>query len=233
MNSETRICQNCKQNFVIEPADFAFYEKMQVPAPTWCPECRAMRRMTFWNQSNLFRKTERRTGNTLFSTYSEQSPVTIYDREFYLTDAWDPLSYGKEYNFSIPFFQQFRELFCVVPLPNRAVGEMVRSDYCNQANDLKDCYLCFNGDGGDNCLYCVAFMQIRDCVDCQATVKSELCYETYEGGSNYQCFFSSDVYGCRNVWFSKDCTNCSDCVGSFGLKNKQHCIFNQQYTKEE
>ncbi len=27
-------CQNCHQEFIIEPEDFDFYEKIQVPAPT-------------------------------------------------------------------------------------------------------------------------------------------------------------------------------------------------------
>lgn len=43
---ERKICQNCKQEFRIEPEDFAFYEKSAVPTPTWCQECR-MIRMTF------------------------------------------------------------------------------------------------------------------------------------------------------------------------------------------
>jgi RNA polymerase subunit RPABC4/transcription elongation factor Spt4 len=37
---ETKNCQNCKKDFNIEPDDFSFYEKMKVPVPTWCPECR-------------------------------------------------------------------------------------------------------------------------------------------------------------------------------------------------
>ena len=40
MKSETRNCQNCKKDFIIEPDDFSFYEKIKVPAPTFCPECR-------------------------------------------------------------------------------------------------------------------------------------------------------------------------------------------------
>ena len=36
--SETKTCQNCKNDFIIEPDDFSFYEKMKVPAPTFCPE---------------------------------------------------------------------------------------------------------------------------------------------------------------------------------------------------
>ena len=32
-----KICQNCKQNFTIEPEDFTFYDKIKVPSPTFCP----------------------------------------------------------------------------------------------------------------------------------------------------------------------------------------------------
>ena len=39
MQSETKTCQNCKQDFIIESEDFNFYEKIKVPAPTLCPEC--------------------------------------------------------------------------------------------------------------------------------------------------------------------------------------------------
>ena len=40
MNSETRNCQNCKKDFLIEGDDFSFYKKLGVPSPTWCPDCR-------------------------------------------------------------------------------------------------------------------------------------------------------------------------------------------------
>ena len=35
MNQETKTCQNCKAQFIIEPDDFTFYEKINVPPPTW------------------------------------------------------------------------------------------------------------------------------------------------------------------------------------------------------
>lgn len=53
MNSETKICQNCKRNFIIYPEDFEFYEKMKVPAPTFCPECRLQRRLAWRNERSL------------------------------------------------------------------------------------------------------------------------------------------------------------------------------------
>lgn len=61
MNHELRImktktCQNCKQNFIIEPEDFLFYEKMNVPAPTFCPQCRLQRRLAFLNLFTLYKR---------------------------------------------------------------------------------------------------------------------------------------------------------------------------------
>ena len=59
MDLETQNCQNCKQNFTIEKEDFTFYEKIssnsggKVPPPTWCPECRLIRRFSFQNTWNL------------------------------------------------------------------------------------------------------------------------------------------------------------------------------------
>ena len=46
---EKRTCQNCKKDFTIKSEDFSFYEKIKVPAPTWCPECRMIRRINFRN----------------------------------------------------------------------------------------------------------------------------------------------------------------------------------------
>lgn len=47
MNQETKTCQNCKQNFIIEPEDFLFYEKIKVPPPTFFPECLTKREKIF------------------------------------------------------------------------------------------------------------------------------------------------------------------------------------------
>jgi len=37
--AEVKTCQNCKKDFTIEPDDFAFYEKMKVPAPHHSRKC--------------------------------------------------------------------------------------------------------------------------------------------------------------------------------------------------
>jgi len=52
---ETRACQNCKQNFNIEEDDKSFYLRISVPYPTFCPMCRAQRRLAFRNERGLYK----------------------------------------------------------------------------------------------------------------------------------------------------------------------------------
>ena len=61
-NMETKNCQNCKKDFIIEPEDFNFYQKMKVPPPTFCPLCRAQRRFAFRNERKFFRVKDAFTG---------------------------------------------------------------------------------------------------------------------------------------------------------------------------
>lgn len=234
MNSENRQCQNCHQNFIIEPADFEFYDKIKVPPPTWCPDCRAQRRMIFWNQNNLFRKKDTRTDEWLFSNWPEKADLTIWEHDYWWSDAWDAMSYGQEIDFSKPFLQQLKELYKEVPWSNKSVRNMVNSDYCNGASGMKDCYLCFNGGYAENCLYCTAFINCKETMDVYGTIGAELCYELLQAGPSYQCFFCTDIgEGCQNLWFCKNCQDCQDCFGCVNLKHKKYCVFNKQFSKEE
>lgn len=233
MLQEQRTCQNCKQSFVIEPEDFAFYEKIKVPPPTWCPRCRAMRRMTFWNERSLFRKKDARTGQEVFSTYPEAAPVSVYDHDFWWSDGWDPMRYGKPYDFSRPFFEQFQELMRAVPWPARSIWRLENSDYCNNASRIKNCYLCFDCDESDGCLYGTDFRYSKDSIDFHHADRVELCYEVLSCDRSYRTFFSVESDDCQDVWFSKECYDCRDCFGCVNLRHKQYYVFNEPCTKEE
>ena len=105
--SETKVCQNCKQDFVIEPDDFAFYEKMKVPAPTFCWKCRFQRRMSYRNERKAFFNISLKTGKKIFSLYSKQSKIPVYSDDEWREDDWDAMLYGVDYNFSKPFLSSF------------------------------------------------------------------------------------------------------------------------------
>src|SRR3989344_1465820 len=100
MSRETKNCQNCKKEFAIEPEDFKFYEKISVPPPTWCPECQLMRRLIFRNEHNLYRRKESAEGKEIISMFAPDKPITVFSQDYWLSDKWDPLNYGWDYDFS-------------------------------------------------------------------------------------------------------------------------------------
>ncbi|MFA7000330.1 MAG: hypothetical protein WC241_04440, partial [Candidatus Paceibacterota bacterium] len=101
-NSQVKICQNCKKDFIIESDDFSFYEKIKVPAPTFCPECRMQRRYAWRNIMSLYNSKCGLCDKSVISLYSPESGITVYCNKCWWSDKWDPKSYALDYDFSKP-----------------------------------------------------------------------------------------------------------------------------------
>jgi len=230
---ENRICQNCKQNFTIEPEDFAFYEKIKVPAPTFCPECRFQRRLAVRNNRVFYKSECVLCKKGILSLYNKNSPFTVYCRDCWLSDQWNPLDYGRDYDFSKPFFTQWRELQESVPRVNLYRDNFVLSDYCNYGLDLKECYLVFGGRDDERVYFGNQVIESRDSMEVAFSEKIEFSYEIFECARTNKLFFSRYSTDSLESYYLIDCRNCMNCFGGVGLVNKQYCIFNQQYTKEK
>ena len=150
MSPETKICQNCSSDFTVAPEDFVFYEKMRVPPPTFCPACRLQRRMVWRNESTFYRRTCQAPGHSedVVSIFSPDKPFTVYCQKYWWSDAWEKGSISQEYEFSKPFFTQFRELIEKSPLPALSTNysTMINSEYSNWAGDMRNCYLVVDAD---------------------------------------------------------------------------------------
>jgi hypothetical protein len=230
---ETRNCQNCKRDFDIKSEDLDFYTKFQVPKPTFCPECRFIRRLVFRNERKMFKATDANTGKEIFSLFPNESGRKIVTQEEWFSDDWDAQDYGRDYDFSRPLFAQLFELDKEVPIYALNETAMVRSDYCGNASYLKDCYLIFNSNRTETSMYGNAIDRSKDCVDCSNVGECERCYESFWLANCYQCYFCIMCVESRNMWFSRDCLGCSDCFGCTNLRNQSYCIFNQKYSKED
>jgi len=93
-------------------------------------------------------------------------------------------------------------------------------------------------NGGEDLRYSQYISQPvnRDCYDISAWGDgSELSYEYSSCGTGvYNSKFITDCWpNIRNVEYSLHCNSSSDLFGCAGLKKKQYCILNKQYTKEE
>ncbi|MBI2627326.1 hypothetical protein HYW72_00155 [Candidatus Nomurabacteria bacterium] len=233
MKSEIRQCQNCKKDFVIEPEDFNFYEKIKVPPPTFCPKCRMQRRMAWRNERTLHRNKCAKTGKSLISCFSSDSPFVVYERDIWWGDTWNPTEYGVDYDFSKSFFGQFRNLIEKVPHPNLFIGKCFDTFYGNYIGEFRNSYLTSASWSGDNVAYASRCSFCKDSMDMYITANCEFCYEDVSSVKCYETFFSHNANSCSNSYFLYDCRNCINCFGCTGLRNKSNCMWNAQYTKEE
>ena len=226
-------CQNCKQNFVIEPEDFKFYDKMKVPPPTFCPECREQRRIAFRNERALYKRNCDLCGQSVVSRVSPDKPYKMYCSKCWWSDNWDSLSYGRDYDFSKPFFEQFKELLFSTPHVSIFNSNTVNSDWVNQETDDKNCYLNVGGHYNEDSAYSTYAIHGKECFDIFWVLNSELVYESINCERCYKTMYSRECFDCQETILSSDCKGCSNILGCAGLRNKQYYIFNKPHTKEE
>jgi len=235
MSSETKICQNCKKDFVIETDDFSFYEKIKVPPPTFCPECRMIRRFSFLNVWNMHWRNCDKCEEKTLSMYKPEEKITVYCPECWWGDSWDGTEYSMDYDSSRPFLEQVRDLMEKTPYvsTNNLRTSNKNCNYVNSTAWSKDCYLIFWADYCDNVYYSTLLNNLKSSADCVRGYYSELCYESIGFIRSYKLFFSDESDDCVDVWFSRNCYNCTNCIGCVNLSGASNCIFNVKYSKEE
>lgn len=233
MISQTKQCQNCKQSFVIEPEDFDFYEKIKVPPPTFCPDCRLQRRLSFRNERHLYKRKSSKSGKDIISIYSPDKGFIAYELREWNADDWDPMNYGNEYDFRAPFFGQLKELMRRVPHPALVNWEAVNSEYCNFTYGNKNCYLVFGGDFNESCLHSTFNFYSQDSAELYWVNKGELCYELIDSDGVYKSSFGRFVKSSNDVHFCFDMSGCQNCFGSTNLRNKNHYFFNRRCSADE
>jgi len=236
MNSETRNCQNCSNQFEIDSQDFAFYERIKVPLPTFCPRCRFQRRLLSWNALNLYKRKCDLCGEMNISVYPPDAPYRVYCPTCWWSDNWDPLDYGKEYDFSKPFFEQLNELWHEAPLIGLSMDleTLKTSPYNHDSGRLKNCYLMFHTDECEDSVCGYYIWQGKSMFDCFAVIQGQYCYDSMH------CYKVNNCVGIRkqisesiNCLFCRDCQNCQDCFASANLKNKKYWAWNKPMSKEE
>lgn len=225
-------CKACKNNFEITQKDQAFYDKMKVPGPTLCPECRNQRRMSFRNERNLYQRKCDLCSKTFISIYEANRSFPVYCYDCWWSDKWDALKYAQKYNNGRSFFEQLNELFNKVPHIGIVTAHCENSDYANCTNYSKNSYLVFGCHAAEDCYYGWRMHDSFQCVDCLQIDKSKYCYNCIDCDECYSLSSSQDCSHCTDSAFLYDCKGCNDCMFSAGLRNKQYCIFNKQLSQE-
>jgi len=229
-----KTCAVSGKKFIITDEDKVFYEKMGVSEPTLCPAERMRRRLAWRTQWTLYRRKCDKSGKTILSMYHPDAPFPVYHLSEWRDDTkYDPLEYGRDFDFSRPFFEQYAELLNVVPHPHAIIQDPIEnSEYSNRAANIRNCYLSFGISNGEDLMYCETGFNLRDCVDGYMITDCELCYECVTCTNCYASCFLFQCQNCSDSWFLQNCIGCKNCFGCTNLRNKQYYFLNEKLSKE-
>lgn len=228
-----KVCRASGKTFTVSESLQAFLRQHDLPIPDLCPQEQWRRQIAWKNERCLYRRKCDGTGKSIISVYSSDKPFTVYEPGHWWSDAWDPLSYGREIDFSRPFFEQFNELNLAVPKLSLDTFENQNCNFTNLTNWDKDCYLLFEADQCQNAYYTTYASRCQDIVDCHHVYDSQKLYECVNCELCYDSQHLQDCSGCRDSYWLKNCTGCSDCFGCVNLKSKEYHWLNQPLDKLE
>jgi hypothetical protein len=171
----------------------------------------------------------------MVTIYSPNKPYKVYCHDCWWGDNWDFTSYGRDFDFSRPFFEQFAELQHDVPRLALLNKNSTNSEYTNHSGNNKNAYLSYCIFDSENIMHSTYLMNnCRDCVDCSHVhEKGERLYEIIDSRTCYQCQYSFLLKDCSSCFYCYDCRGCNDCFLSYNLRNKSYVFKNQQYNREE
>ncbi len=228
---------HCENEFKIEDDDIKFLKLFQVLPPNFCPTCRRMRRLCHLNNSRLFvNKCNAPEHNELIiSILPKECPFPVYDYEYFISDQFDPLSFGIDYDLNDSFMNQLFSLRKVFPMPsflNRDPSSL-NSEYSNGGRNLKNGYYVWGCYSTSDAWYCVYLNKCMNIMDSKVITDSEFVYESIFSNHLYKISFSYFSSNCIDCIFIFDCHNCQDCFGCVNLHNTRYCVFNEKLSKEK
>lgn len=234
MSDKELLCRRCSGSYLLRAEDLEFLSRYAIPSPTLCPACRQQRRASFRNSRNLYRRTCAESARLIVSLYSPDKVFKVFNTEHWWSDRWSALDYGREYNFSEPFFPQFEQLLRDVPRPALFNKGSENSVYTNHAVYNKNCYLCFNAGYCEDTLYSgdVA-VKCRDSADLTNVIEAELLYYSTDCNNCYNSSYLIRSSNCRDSHYLFDCRACHHCFLCTNLRNKSYCFANEQLSESE
>ncbi|MBN2086804.1 hypothetical protein JW758_00485 [Candidatus Peregrinibacteria bacterium] len=239
-------CEQCKRSFDIYPDEIEFLEKMKftygdkkytMPEPVLCSECRSQGRVAHRNEQFLYQRKSDLSGKQMVTLYSNKpawgEPYKVYTQEEWNGDGWDPLDYGRDFDFSRPFFEQFAELHKAVPrLSLMQVGNE-NSPYTTGTGYCNNCHLINSSEYCEDCYYGKLLQKCKTSIDCSYLYDSELCYQCFNVYDSYNCKYLSYSTNCSDCWFSENLSGCKNCFLCTNLKNKEYYFMNEPLDKNE
>ena len=159
----------------------------------------------------------------------------IIDFESFSNDRWWLTDYGRAYNLTSSFFDQFRDLYREVPYPWLVIYP--GSENCPYSDAIlwsKNTYLCvWVINDCENILYSTVIKQgSHNVLNSNRVLNGQNIYSCKWVTDGLNIYYSKYIYNCSNIWFGTSLINCEECILCDSVENKKYCIKNVVYPKE-
>jgi len=103
----------------------------------------------------------------------------------------------------------------------------------NNIRNSSKAFDCFDVFDIQDCSHSSWIFRSKDVFDAYGTGKSQHAIECISVENADHVGFSTVTSDSHNCWYTDLCFYSKNCFGSIGLKRKEYCILNKQYSKEE
>lgn len=129
-------------------------------------------------------------------------------------------------------FLELLETLAVFPASQLDHCEASNGDYLVQCNRCEDCFYC---DQTEDCINTIRGGFIRSCLDCVGpAINAERCHNScLPVDTVYDVGFSFGISHSSYLEYCGFCEKCVHCFLCWGLREKQFCILNKQYSESD
>ena len=128
--------------------------------------------------------------------------------------------------------QEFLKFIANTP---RRYANFINCDGCTGDNlvNSKNAIECYNYRGLHDCKWMANGDIGKDSYECYSSGNCELCYDCITPDNGYNVMMSVFCWKCKFVAYSDNCHSCQNLFGCVGMKRKNFCILNKQYSEKE
>lgn len=129
--------------------------------------------------------------------------------------------------------QVLQELKKQFPLTQTHGLNNTNSPYGDYIYNCKNCYMCYDTTKSENSGYIYDSQGMNNCYDVTFSDASQISYEVIDSTTIFNSSYVIWCGHCSDSNYIVTCGNVKNCLGCVNLYQKQYCILNRQFTKEE
>ena len=166
--------------------------------------------------------------------------VWLRNQNYHILNKPVSKEYFESYKRELIFFKDFRaktiddftKLYYSIPKKYAEIdmSENVIGDEIINSKNVKNCFAVKNVDDVKNVF---DGANTKTAMDLHAPDEQELSYECCSNFKLYNCGFCFNSVFLNNCFYCETCANLDNCFACVWLNQKQYCIFNKQYTKDD